>query len=100
MSGGSMGYICYRLEEASELTHDIEIRHLLKDLSELLHDEEWAFSCDYSMDTYYKSLAKFKKKWFEQPRRDRLKKYIDDALEQQRKELYLMCGIKVNEDVD
>ena len=96
MSGGVMDYIYFRVQDASEMTHDIEIRHLLKDLSELLHDEEWAFSCDYSMDTYYKSLANFKKKWFEQPRRDRLKKYIDDALENQRKELYSMCGIEVN----
>lgn len=98
MSGGSMNYIYYQLEEASDLTHDREIRDLLKDLSNLLHDEEWAYSCDYSMDSYYKSLRNFKKKWFEQPRRDRLKKYIDEAIESQRKELYLMTGIEVKEN--
>ena len=97
MSGGVMDYIYFRLQDASEMTHDIEIKGLLHDLSQLLHDEEWAFSGDYSMDEYYESLAKFKKKWFEQPRRDRLKKYIDDAIENQRKELYLMCGIEVEE---
>ena len=95
MSGGSMEYIYCKLEDASDLTHDIEIRNLLKDLSKVLHDEEWAVDGDYSMDAYYKTLQAFKKKWFEQPRRDRLKKYIDDELENKRKELYLMVGIEV-----
>ena len=75
MSGGSMDYIYYRIEEASEMAHDIEIRHLLKDISKVLHDEEWAIDGDISMNDYYETLLAFKKKWFEQPRRDRLKKY-------------------------
>ena len=98
MSGGSMNYIYYQLQEASELTHDREIKDLLTDLSKVLKAEEWAYSCDTSMDSYYKSLREFKKKWFEQPRRDRLKNYIDESIEKQRKELYLMVGIEVQED--
>ena len=73
MSGGSFGYIYSKLDEAAYLTHDKEIKDLLIDLSELLHDKEWYFSGDFREEQYIKSLAKFKKKWFKDARKDRLK---------------------------
>ena len=47
MSGGSMNYICYQISDAANMTYDKEISELLKDLSKLLHDEEWYHSADY-----------------------------------------------------
>ena len=98
MSGGSMNYIYYQLIEASDMASDKEIKDLLIDLSKVLHDEEWYRSADYGFETYQKTLLEFKRKWFEQPRRDRLQKYIDEALEKQRKEFYTLVGIEVKED--
>lgn len=88
MSGGSFNYVYSHLREAAECTNDKEISNLLKDLAELLHDEEWYQSGDYGKGSYEKTLANFKKKWFGTNREDRLKKYIDDSIEVLRLELY------------
>lgn len=93
-----MNYIYHQLIEAAYMTCDAEIKDLLLDLSKVLHDEEWYKSSDYNSETYQKTLQEFKCKWFGQPRRDRLQKYIDEAIENQRKELYLLIGIEVHKD--
>lgn len=98
MSGGSMNYIYSQLQEAADMTSDKEIKDLLMDLSEVLHDEEWYKSYDYSFEIYQETLLKFKCKWFDQPRRDRLKKYIDESIEKSRKEMYMLVGIGVSDD--
>lgn len=55
-------------------------------------DPEWYDSDDYGEDDYRKSVAKFKAKWFEQSREERLKNYIDEAVDELRKDLYMMIG--------
>lgn len=92
MSGGSMNYIYDQVYEASVLASDPEMCELLKDVSKVLHDEEWWKSADYGKDTYLKSLAEFKQKWFKTTREDRLKDYIDRELEKQREALYGLIG--------
>jgi hypothetical protein len=92
MSGGSMDYVYARISEAAYYVHDKEIKELLKDLSELLHDLEWYESGDYGKDTYLKSLAEFKKKWFKDDRTERLKSYIDESLKVVKEELYALVG--------
>ena len=94
MSGGSMNYIYDQVYEASNLASDPEVRELLKDVSKVLHDEEWWKSADYGKDTYLKSLAEFKQKWFKTSREERLKDYIDRELEKQRTSLYELIGVK------
>ena len=92
MSGGSMNYICFTVAEAADCVRDKEIHDLMVDLSDLLHDLEWYESGDYSEEPYKKRLAEFKAKWFKGDRSERLKGYIDEALEKIRDELYLMIG--------
>lgn len=92
MSGGSMNYVYARICEAAYYVHDKEIKELLKDLSELMHDLEWYESGDYGKDTYLKSLAEFKKKWFKDDRTERLKSYIDESLKDVKEELYALVG--------
>lgn len=92
MSGGSMNYIYARISEAAYYVHDKEIKELLKDLSELMHDLEWYESGDYGKATYLKSLAEFKKKWFKDDRTERLKSYIDESLKDVKEELYALVG--------
>lgn len=80
MSGGSLDYFYHKLYGVSDHIDDVEIRDLLKDLAEVLHDYEWYDSGDYSRDTYEETLAAFKEKWFKSSREDRLKVYIKDYL--------------------
>ena len=64
MSGGSMDYIYFKVEEAASMTNDVEFSNMLRDAAKVLHDEEWWMSYDCSEDEYRKSLAEFKSKWF------------------------------------
>ena len=59
MSGGSMDYFCFRLEEYAHYVDDKEINSLMHDLADLLHDLEWYTSGDYGKETYEKSLKEF-----------------------------------------
>ena len=63
MSGGSMEYICYKIEEYSADLCDHELTDLAKDMAEVYHDAEWWHSGDIFEETYRKTVAKFKKKW-------------------------------------
>lgn len=99
MSGGSHSYVCYTIEE--ELCgqmHDPELNDLMDDIAKLAHDLEWWESADYSEETYRANVRKFKEKWFSTSREERLKTYVDEALERQRSEFYSMIGIKKGGD--
>lgn len=89
MSGGSYGYIYSELfRECEGRMHDDEMEDLVADLCKVLHDLEWWQSCDTSEDTYRKTVAKFKAKWFKGDRSARLKGYIDIEIEKTRHKLY------------
>ena len=95
MSGGSHEYVCFEIEnELCEKMHDAELNDLMNDIVKIAHDLEWYDSGDYSEDTYRKAVSEFKKKWFETSRKERLKRYIDESLEKQRKELYSLIGFE------
>ena len=81
MSGGAWNYVSFRVEETADLVEDAEIKALIKDLSKLLHDEEWYESGDYSRSDYLKTLKEFKKKWFKASREERLVGIINDELD-------------------
>ena len=72
--------------------HDKELDDLMKDVAELAHDLEWADSSDISIEKYYDTIKQFKQKWFKADRETRLKGFIDDAIKELRKELYLLIG--------
>lgn len=87
MSGGAMDYFCFRLEEQADYVDDKEVKQLIKDLANLLHDLEWYLSADYGKDTYERSLAEFKNKWFGESRNERLKEYLNAALDDVKAEI-------------
>ena len=95
MSGGSMDYVCYRVEDAARMTYDQEFAELLRDAAKVLHDEGWWMSGDTSEEAYYSTLAAFKAKWFSGDRSERLKGYIDKDIEELRGELYALIGAKL-----
>lgn len=94
MSGGSYGYICYKLSEECEgRMHDAELNELVKDLSEVLHDLEWWQSADTSEERYRRTVRSFKRKWFVPDARERtLEKIINEKTDNLRTELLEMIG--------
>lgn len=93
MSGGAMEY-CYRhIEDAADYVDDREVKSLMCDLSGLLHDLEWYQSGDYSKEQYLETLSAFKKKWFGgNERNERLKEYINSALDGVKEEVNILIG--------
>ena len=94
MSGGSMDYLCYRVEEAASAMGDRELTELVKDVAELLHDREWYISGDYGANTWEESVRKFKQKWFDKPREKRLKALIEQMFDETKQECMNMIGVK------
>ena len=86
MSGGYLDYICFKLENITDRIDDREIKELVKDLADLLHDYEWWQSGDYSSDFYDKKLKEFKAKWFGDNRNERLKDYLNTILDEAKAE--------------
>lgn len=95
MSGGSYNYICYALEEnCCNRMYDAEMNDMIKDLCEVLRELEWWQSCDTTEEKYRERLLKFKEKWFQGNREERLKGYIDEQIGTVRSELYRVIGIE------
>ena len=96
MSGGSKNYICYKIEnELCDQMYDEELNDLIKDVAELAHDLEWWISSDITKEGYLETVSRFKKKWFESDRNERLKGYVDAKVEELRNELYTLIGISM-----
>lgn len=77
MSGGSLNYFCYQLEEHVGDFGDRELDELVKDLAELFHDREWCLSGDTGEGEWREARDKFKEKWFtEYGRKDRIDQYL------------------------
>ena len=87
MSGGYLDYICFKLDDITDRIDDREIKDLIKDLADLLHDYEWWQSGDYGSDSYNKKLKKFKAKWFGDNRNERLIYYLNTALDEVKAEI-------------
>ncbi len=93
MSGGSHNYICYQIaEELVGHMEDKELDELMKDIATLAHDLEWYHSADTNRDDYRESVRKFKEKWFKQSREERLRKYIEEAIQETKDGLLSMIG--------
>lgn len=93
MSGGSHNYIFYRIEEdLVGQMEDRELDDLMRDIATLAHDLEWYHSSDIGDDDYFKTVKEFKQKWFKGNRDDRLKGYIDEAIDDVREEMYKLLA--------
>ena len=59
---------------------------------DVLHDVEWWQSADISEEDYRKTVKRFKDKWFNGDRSERLKPIVERKIEGLRKELIDMIG--------
>jgi hypothetical protein len=99
MSGGSYEYIYSKVQnECDGRMYDAEMNDFIKDFANVLHDLEWWQSGDSSEDRYRETLAEFKSKWFGGCRDKRLKGYVDERVNEVRKELYQMLGNTFQEE--
>lgn len=95
MSGGSMDYLCWRIEDQASNMGDLELIELIEDIAKLMHDREWFLSGDYTEQDWQDSSKKFKQKWFGSSREERLKQLIEKQIAKVREECMTMIGIDV-----
>ena len=95
MSGGRFNYMdsCLKNEifryydKPDNVFEDREISELVWDVLDLIHDYDWYASGDTCKETYLEAKSKFKKKWFSN-RGVRVRRIVDEAIEETRQELY------------
>ena len=91
MSGGSRDYVYHRIrDDLAGKMYDAELDDLMCDIANLAHDVEWYDSGDICEETYRKSVANFKRKWFGTDRVDRLIGYVDTKIDEVKRDLYQM----------
>ena len=99
MSGGRFDYKDISLkseiygwtDELSNVFEDSEISELVWDVLDLIHDFDLYKSDDTGKEDYLEAKAKFKKKWFSN-RGVRVRRIVDDAIQQCKNELYETFG--------
>lgn len=85
MSGGSLDYFFYKLEEHAKDLGDKELNELVADLATLFHGREWYLSGDTGEGDWNESRDAFKAKWFtEHGRQERIEKYLAEFAEEVR----------------
>lgn len=86
MSGGSLNYFYYTLQEHAGDFEDKELDELVKDLADLFHAREWYLSADTCVGDWNEARDTFKSKWFtKNGRQERIEKYLVEIAESVRK---------------
>lgn len=101
LSGGRFNYADNRAKDEifgwkdkpSNVFEDREISELVWDMFGLIHDYDWYASGDTNKEDYLNAKAAFKKKWLNN-RGVRVRKIVDEAIEEARQELYETYGIE------
>lgn len=107
MSGGRFQYMDNNLKmemfgwfyedgKVPNVMEDREISELVYDVLDLIHDYDWYASGDTGEDDYLKAKAAFKKKWFSN-RGVRVRRIVDESVEELKKELYKTFNITYGE---
>ena len=91
MSGGSMNYACYTIEEQARYLEDRELIDIAKDMAKLFHDAEWWHSSDIDEKDYRETVKWFKDKWLRNGNVDeRLRGYINQIFDDAKQECKLL----------
>ena len=102
MSGGRFSYIDGHLkneifgwsDKPWNVFEDREISELVWDILELIHTFDYYQCSDTSKEKYLKEKDAFKKKWLGGNRGIRVRRIVDETLEDARKELYETFGLQ------
>ena len=91
MSGGSMNYVCYSIEDQALYLEDRELIDIAKDFAKLFHDAEWWHSGDIGEKDYRETVKWFKDKWLRNGKVDeRLQGYINQIFDDAKQECKLL----------
>ena len=83
MSGGSLNYFYYQLEDHVGDFDDKELDSLVADLAKLFKDREWYLSADTGKGNWIEARDSFKKKWFtEHGRQERIEHYLTEFIDE------------------
>lgn len=101
MSGGYFNYMDSQLKSEVfgwsnqwwNVFEDQEISELVWDIFDLMHDFDWYKKGDTDKETYLRAKADFKKKWMDN-RGVRVRRIVDEALQQTKNELYETFNIE------
>lgn len=104
MSGGRFDYANDRLQseifgytdEPKNVFEDREISWLVWDVLNLIHEYDWYVCGDICKETYLEAKAEFKKRWLSN-RGIRVKRLINESIDELKKELYETFGGLMNE---
>ena len=100
MSGGSMDYVYYKIEDQARYLEDRELIDIAKDFSKLFHDAEWWHSGDIDEKDYRETVKWFKDKWLRNGNIDeRLRGYIDQIFDEAKQECKLLVTGESNREV-
>ena len=91
---GLKGEIFGWCDEWHNAFEDREISELVWDVLELLHEFDLYKSDDNGKETYLEAKKAFKNKWFGGNRGLRIRRIVDDALNETKSELYETFGIQ------
>lgn len=92
MSGGAMSYFYQDLESFGQNMFDEELEQMVLDLVDVFRDLEWYKSGDTDGETYHRTVAEFKKKWFEGSRDERLHRIVDEEIARLSRHLHTVIG--------
>ena len=105
MSGGRFSYTDRSLKSEvfgwtdtpTNVFEDREISELVWDVLELIHDYDWYVCGDTCKEDYLKAKTEFKHKWFGN-RGVRVRRIVDDAINEVRNELYETFDLQDTEE--
>lgn len=80
-------------DEPTDEFEDREISELVWDMFDLIHSFDYYKCDDISKADYLKDKAEFKKKWFGGNRGLRIRKIVDESIDELRQELYETFGL-------
>ena len=100
MSGGKFNYLDNTLkseifgwtDEPRNVFEDREISELVWDILDLIHEYDWYASGDTGKEKYLSAKKAFKQKWLSN-RGVRVRRIVDEAIEQCKTELYETFGM-------
>lgn len=107
MSGGRFDYIDSRCkseifgwdDRCRNVFEDREISELIFDVFDLIHAYDWYASGDTGEDSWLTAKDAFKKKWLKRDN-GRVKRIIDNAIDEAREELYKTYGVPQKEGMN
>ena len=94
MSGGSLEYVCFDIEnKLVGKMQDPELDMLVKDLADLARSLEWYLSGDNNKEQYRDDVKTFKEKWLSPgSQKQRYVDIIDDSITELKHKLLQMVG--------